>query len=642
MSWSRPLTVLALAAIVTLTVTIYAPGLHGPYLLDDISNLEPIKRWLDGELGWRGVVFDNRSGMLGRILSMASFMLDAWRTGSMDSFTFKPTNLLIHLLCGLVLWALLRRVLPRDPNTSTSAAWLSLLLTAAWLWAPLQASTVLYVVQRMAQLAALFMLLALWLYMTARQQIEKGRGSGQILLWIGVPACTILAALAKENGVLALPMALVLELSLFAPSEGMRRPRSVQAFFTVTVILPAVIAASWLACHPGFITGSYVLRNFTLTERLLTEPRILWSYVQTQLLPVGPRMGIYHDNYPVSVDFLHPWTTLPALLAWLLLVGMAWRWRRQSPLFTAGVGLFLVGQAMESSFIALELYFEHRNYLPSVGILLAATGLVARLAHKYPATKEGTLRRAAYALMLTVPLAYAFATWVQAGSWSSGRLFYAMQETYNPTSPRLQSALTAQAMSAGNLDDALGHIAIGERYGPASEAMTATIWRFLAYCETHHPSPNELYVQFEERTHGVITNFAMIGWELLAQRVERGCPSIDLKRLTADAGTWLAHNPLPATSQNAWRTRYNLARMMAADGRIAEAASTNRQAWIDSGYNNGIGVFQFQLDATLGDVGACREVLAHLDRAAGGADYRLNAAVATFREALDHGQIRPP
>lgn len=630
-----------LLVIAAITIAIYWQGLHGPYLLDDVSNLQPLKRWLDGDLGWRGVVLDNRSGMLGRTVSMASFIADAWRTQSMDSGTFKPTNLLIHLMCGLVLYAFLRRILTRDPHTARARDWLALLLMAIWLWTPIQVSTVLYVIQRMAQLAALFMLLALWAYMVAREHIEANRRSGLLLLWIAVPALTALAALSKENGVLALPLAMTLEWLLYPPEAGRKRPLIIVIFFSVSVVLPAIVAMAWLALHPHFITGGYGLRDFTLGERLLTEPRILWSYIQTMLLPVGPQMGIYHDNYLLSTGLTHPWTTLPALLAWAAVVSTAWLLRRKFPMYTAGVAFFLVGHAIESSIIALELYFEHRNYLPSIGVLMALTGLIAPLLEKAPVTNT-YLWRIAAGLMVAIPLTYAVGTWVHAGTWSSGRLFYLMQETYNPTSPRLQSDLTTRAMLAGDLDGALGHIAIGERNSVPAEQMTATIWRFLAYCETGRAAPASLYEEFEARSHGAITNFAMIGWDSLAGRIERGCPGMDLKRLTTAAAVWLERAPLPASSQNIWRTRYNLARIIAINGDLIDAAKVNRQAWIDSSYNNGIGVLQFQLSATLGDVATCREVFAHLERGSGGDDYRLNRAVATFREALDKGQIQSP
>src|SRR6185437_6164924 len=240
---------------------------------------------------------------------------------------FKPTNLAIHVLCGLAMLWLTVQIFRRWQLTHEHARWYALVLAAAWLWLPLNVDTVLYIIQRMAQLAALFMLLALGCYMTAREAIERGRRSGQLLLWIGVPALTLLAALSKENGVLALPLTLVLELFLFQTSRR-GRPPSIRLFFVLTTGLPLLAVVIYTATHPGFVLAGYSVRDFTLAQRLLTEPRVLWHYVQTLLVPIGRYMGFFQDNFPLSTGALRPWTTLPALIAWLAVAALGWAWRK--------------------------------------------------------------------------------------------------------------------------------------------------------------------------------------------------------------------------------------------------------------------------------------------------------------------------
>lgn len=621
-----------------ITVLIYWPGLHGPFLLDDVPNLEPLKRWLDGQLGWRGVVFGNRSGALGRPLSMASFLLDVLATHNMNSFTFKPTNLAIHIACGLAMLWLGRQVFRRWQLTSPAASWWALGLAALWLWLPLNVNTVLYTVQRMAQLSALFMLLALACYMAARERIERGRASGQLLLWLGVPTLTVLATLSKENGVLVMPLALVLEWFLFA-APIRHKPASVRAFFLLTVLLPGAAALAWLALHPGFITGGYVLRPFTLIERLLTEPRVLWSYVQTMLLPYGPNMSLYHDNYMLSTSLLQPWTTLPAIAAWLALAVAGWCLRKRNPLFAAGIFFYLVGQSLESGLIALEIYFEHRNYLPSFGILLSVFGLLAWGWSVMP-TPTLIFRKTVAGMAVFLLGMFAFGTHVHAENWSNLQIFYATQEAYNPTSPRLNSELAARAMEAGDLQTALQHIALGASDSPPRERATATLWRFLAYCTTGHPPPALLYTEFDRRAHGMITQYAMTAMEQLAGRVEHGCPGFDVPRFSAIAARWIDAAPMPRTQMEIWRSNYNLGRIIATSGDLRAAQQRVHAAWQDSGFNNGVGVLLFQLDASLGDVQGCREAFAKLEQASHGSDdQRLIEAVATFRKALDSGQI---
>ena len=57
-----------------LTALAYLPGLGGPFLFDDPPNLiTPFSAWLDGDIGWREIIFGNGSGLFGRPLSMLSF-----------------------------------------------------------------------------------------------------------------------------------------------------------------------------------------------------------------------------------------------------------------------------------------------------------------------------------------------------------------------------------------------------------------------------------------------------------------------------------------------------------------------------------------------------------------------------------------
>ena len=87
-----------------LVTLVYSPGIGGPFLFDDYRNLSPL-----GEEGgvsdwptFRKFVFGNPSGPSGRPVSMLSFLLDA-QDWPASSASFKYTNIMIHLLSGLML-----------------------------------------------------------------------------------------------------------------------------------------------------------------------------------------------------------------------------------------------------------------------------------------------------------------------------------------------------------------------------------------------------------------------------------------------------------------------------------------------------------------------------------------------------------
>lgn len=615
-----------------LIVLAYMPGLHGPYLLDDIGNLEPLHRWVEGRLGWHAVVFDNRSGPTGRPVSMLTFLFDAWREPALNSAGFKATNLAIHILTAWLAFAVVWRVaLASGGWDKRHALALGVILAVIWMWMPIQVSTVLYVIQRMAQLAALFTLAAIVAYLHARSCLDEGRTRrGTIFLWLVAPFLSLCAILGKENGALAFPLFAVAEFTLYRRP----RPRQVHAFLALTVGLPCLAFLGFMATHPLFFASSYGGRTFTLSERLLTEPRVLWSYLQTAFFPVGERMGLYHDNFPVSTSLWQPATTVLAIVAWLGVLVLAWRLRRRAPLFTFGVGAFFVAHAMESGPVALELYFEHRNYLPLVFALIAVAGLI--LAMPRPRARVQVAAGACGGLLLLVYLA---GTWSTASGWADDNTFYATQYRYNPTSPRLLSNLAGRSMQAGDLKSALYFIGQGETYSPAVEAATTTMWRLGAYCTAKTPVPDDLYGELATRATGRITTYYMVALELLADQAQGGCPGLDANRVAVTTIQWIDASSQPVGAQELWRSRYNAARLLAAADHMQEARDEVRKAWLASAHNDGVGVLLFQLNATLGDKAGCEEVLAYLERDARGDNADLATAAAAFRKALDSGQI---
>ena len=159
-----------LLALSALTVMLYWPALPGPLLLDDRSVIAPLLRMAQLGQDWRSFLFSD-SGPLGRPLAMASFILNAqW---SLDLRYWKATNLALHVLNGWLLYALctgLARV-AGTPHAATRT--LAVGATALWLLHPVHISTVMYLCQRMTELATLFGLLALLLYVYAAWRVSK-------------------------------------------------------------------------------------------------------------------------------------------------------------------------------------------------------------------------------------------------------------------------------------------------------------------------------------------------------------------------------------------------------------------------------------------------------------------------------------
>lgn len=399
------------------------PALTGPFLFDDFPNLQHLAG-LGGEVSWRSLADYMRQygGTPGRPLSMLSFVINDF-TWPSEPWSFKYTNLMLHLLVGVLVYGLARSLarLRTDAQRANLAA---LLAMAAWLLHPMQLSTSMLVVQRMTQLSALFVLTGLWGYVALAHRATTQRMAVASIAALGIG--TVLAVLCKETGALAPLLAVVINATLLRDRlrELPSRSRHLLHWGTMlpVLVMLAVIALRWDSA------SNFSGRDFSMRERVLTEARVLVNYLYQILLPNLRGGGIYHDDFIVSRGLLQPWTTLPAIILITGLVLSALALHRRWPLFTFAVLWFFGGHLLESTVFPLELYFEHRNYLPMFGPLFALALWVASAPQQW--------RRAALILAAVWIVFAAWLTWVQAPIWGSTRKLTAVWAVEHPDSAR--------------------------------------------------------------------------------------------------------------------------------------------------------------------------------------------------------------
>ncbi len=417
-----------------LTALVYAPGLSGGWVLDDLTNIVQnpalfIHPWSYGAVMHAAFSFD--AGPLRRPISMLTFALDRTFFGQ-GPLSFKITNLALELVNGLLLLGFTRKLL-RIGRRRWSTDWTdceidytALAVVAAWLLLPLNLTSVLYVVQREAALAAAFTIAGAWFYISARErQLERGGGGGRLVA--GFAAFLVLATLSKESGALLPVYTLLLEALLFRFKDPSgRTSRGILFFYLGFLVLPGLAGLAW-TYETGLL--SYAGRPFTLAERLLSENRVVLHYIGWALLPSLADFTVFHHLTPSSGWLTPPSTFLSALALALLLV-LAFLLRRKNPLAALGIGWFFAGQLMESTIFPLELVFEQRNYLADWGLVLVVFSLLLLAA---PRGRHRIARRAVSVLLIAF---YASVTAQWAWAWRNNITLAIDQAVFHPHSPR--------------------------------------------------------------------------------------------------------------------------------------------------------------------------------------------------------------
>ena len=366
----------SLLLLIIATGVLYWPGSFGPFLLDDFHNLA--KSQIDSlnlqEL--KAATLANNSGPLKRPVAALSFAITNGLYG-FEPWGYKWHNILLHLLCGLVVFLLCRRIFSALQLSNQQQQLGALISTAFWLLHPLQVSTVLYAVQRMTQLSALFILLGCYCYLVVRQQTKPSALLSALGLFAVLPVLTALGLLSKENAVLIPIFIVFIEWLLFRFQTTINNANSLKCFWLLFIALPMVAATVYFLTHPSMLNYSH--RNFTLSERLMSELLILLDYWQMITFADIRSMGLFHDG----IEIIRQWDwRVSAALGFHLGLIISALLLRKKPLITLAIGWFYISHLLESTVLPLELMFEHRNYLSvlSGGLLLA--GLVIYLQHK--------------------------------------------------------------------------------------------------------------------------------------------------------------------------------------------------------------------------------------------------------------------
>ena len=497
-------------------VIAYWPGLAGPWLFDDFDSLSALGDF-GGVRDWetfKAFVLGGTAGPTGRPLALLSFLIDGqdWPT---EAWPFKRTNVVIHLLNGALLGLLISKILAALRFERQKAQAIILIAVAAWLLHPYLVSTTLYIVQRMAQLSTMFILAGLVGYMHGRMQIEARPKAAYVVMTASLAGFGLLALLAKENGILLPVLTLVLEITVLAAAAA---PKLNRYWSTIFLIMPFAVILLYLANRVLDERFFEILppRDFSIYERLLTQSRVLVDYLQNWFIPKLYTTGVFQDHFTKSTGLLAPVSTLISAVFHVVVIGFAVATRRRWPLVSLAVLFFYAGHLVESTVINLELYFEHRNYLPAAFLFLPGVVFLGQ--------KLDT-KRFIFVATLVLAMLGGF-TRYSATVWQSFELMAATSARKAPSSARAQAHHSANLFNAGRIDEAF-EVLDRALDNDDTRKPLLVIQRLILSCHTQR-----LDLQQFERDAGIVStspyDARMIAMyrELTDAIVKGNCPAV--------------------------------------------------------------------------------------------------------------------
>ena len=433
---------LGLAAILLLTLLVYAGSLDNEFVHDDWPTISENQYLRDiGNLDdffVRPGMF-NKSGSSGhtRPVLLATFALN-YSAGS-EPRGFRAVNLALHLINVVLAFVLVRSIFSgRLPWRDAQIA--SLLAAGIFAVHPLNVQAVIYISSRSVLLAFAFYVSAVLLYLHWRGRLER---SGRIAPWSlgGFLLCTGLALLTKEHTVSIAGVLVLLEVALYQSRRrnGWRFLATLAAGGVPVVLLllyrSAVLGAATAA--PDVVA---VMHQTALTDsfgwHLATQAKAQLVYLLLFLWPSG--LAIQHV-LPQVRSLAEPAFLAGSLVAFAALVWALPRWWRGSA--PALLVLWYLCTIAPEALVQLNMIVnEHRFYLPGIALI----ALVARMLL--------LLRgRAMVAAVCAIVLVLAARSWHYTLQWKTACTLWEHTVVISPEDSWTQNNAGNCRLLAGNL-----------------------------------------------------------------------------------------------------------------------------------------------------------------------------------------------
>ncbi len=231
---------------------------------------------------------------------------------------------------------------------------------------PIQTEAVTYIISRTELLATFFYLATFLLFI---QGVRKKKFAYYIAAFF-----TSLCSMASKEWAVTLPATLFLYDFLFLSAGKMKTALSRWKVYILIAVPWAVVAntLSAVITAPNASVGFNMetKRGLTAWTYLLTSFNVLWTYIRLLFLPINQNIDY---DYPVART-LFEFPTLLSLIGHIAVVGTAfWLYKKKNWLLIPfGVAWFYITLSPVQSFVPiLDVIFEHRLYLPSIGFFLA-------------------------------------------------------------------------------------------------------------------------------------------------------------------------------------------------------------------------------------------------------------------------------
>ncbi len=360
-----------------------------------------------------------------------------------DVWGYHLVNLILHLANGLLMLLVAGLVLRKVIDDERLVRWYAILAAGFFVVHPVQTESVTYISSRSELLSTFFFLGAFLLFIkTPKERIG-------FLLSLAVASVLFLGLLSKET-VITLPAVLVVYDFIFLSGGSLRSVVSRWRFYITFVIGGSAVSYYILTGPLSGSVGANLVGHLSVSSYFMTQLRVIVRYIQILFFPVG--LNLDYDFRP-SISPFEPAVLLSGAIL-IALVAIGWRLRKSHPVFAFSIFWFFVTLAPTSSFFPiLDVIFEHRLYLPMVGLCVSFPLLVVS-ALRLLNEKSGFQIRA-LPVGVSILLVLTLGTSMRNHVWRDEATLWIDVVSKSPDKPRAYNALAMTYFRRTEFDKAL-------------------------------------------------------------------------------------------------------------------------------------------------------------------------------------------
>jgi tetratricopeptide (TPR) repeat protein len=419
-----------------------------------------------------------------RYIGYLTFALN-YKFHGLDVRGYHVVNLLIHFLNAVLVYffIIVSFKTPFLQKSSINDRSVHIAIIAALLFAshPIQTQAVTYIWQRVTSLTTTFYVFSLLMYVQGRLMYKEKRfsakGSGKtvnikfVFCYVLSAASAVLAMKTKEIS-FTLPIMVVLYEFMFF--EGKLSKRIIYLIPIIITILIIPLSLMNIDRPIGDLIGdvgdiSKETKTISRSDYLFTQFRVIVTYIRILLFPVNQNLDY---DYPIHGSFFNSGVLLSFLFLLLILViggFLFYRYRNtltHTRLISFGIFWFFISLSVESSIIPIQdVIFEHRVYLPSIGVFVALSNFILLMAEgKKDQWKN--IDKILISSVIIITLILTSATYARNKVWKDEFSLWKDVVNKNHNNGRAHLSLGVAFKSKGQIDKAIEHYQISRNLNP--------------------------------------------------------------------------------------------------------------------------------------------------------------------------------